>query len=332
LIFVFWKIAGRRLPYRAVTNRFPIGDNAAPDVGGGQASEGEMEQAGGTRPGFGETVSNAFRSTGQAAGQMPVLFFSAYFGLLAVSFATQYFGYNAIAASKLITGGIGVANALVLLAGMFAFYALNAFFLAPVAVAMHRFILRNEVNNSLAIPSRDRTRLFATWLVIIAAARVLSYVPGAFGSVMGDGRILAGLFAYICLLAVGVVGVRLSLLFPAVAVDDPAAGFFARAHTSWERTRGHFWFLFGLTLVIGFIVAIPFGMVISAITLSTVAGSIAAGGAPPKPDVMLDLMTSAPVLFLNALQYVVLTAVAAAGLSWIYRGLVEQEAKVAVPA
>jgi len=281
-----------------------------------------MAGAGSEMPPVFGTVGRAFGSTWQGFLKMPLLFLSAYAGVLAVSFAAQLTGFSAVKAGALVLGRMNPPEASVALGTMFASSALNTLFLAPLAVAMHRFVLRGDVTRGIALPTQRHTGVFIVWLLIILAVRATAYLPAVFGA-SGGGPAFALPFLYGGIAVVAVMGVRLSLLFPAVAIDAPSAGFFARAAESWARTRGHFWYVFVVALAIGFAVSAPLIMVISAITVGSVVQGIAGGGPPPSPNVMVSMLTSGPLLALNGLQYVVLTATGASGASWIYQALAE---------
>jgi uncharacterized protein YneF (UPF0154 family) len=131
-------------------------------------------------------------------------------------------------------------------------------------------------------------------------------------------------FVYAAAVGVAVVGVRISLLFPAVAVDAPSDSLLNRAQTSWKQTSGHFWYIFWIAVVIGFVISVPLGVILGIFTIWKIISQTLANGGPSDPNIMVRLMTAGPFLALSALQYVVITAAAAAGLSWIYRALVEK--------
>ena len=282
-----------------------------------------MESSEYALPPVGAMFGRAFGSTWRGILRMPLLFISAFAGAVAVAFASKFLGANPLKNAALITGGLTAMEGLKVLAGVFLIYLFQSIFLAPVAVAMHRFIIRGETTKGIVSIGPAHTRLFLFWLMLIEAVRIASMLPSALNP-PPDLRTLTVIAVYVVALTIAVIGVRICLLFPSAAIDAPSSSFFGRAAQSWRATRGHFWYIFAVGLLIALVVTVPTSIVVTSLAMSKVISGIASGGPPPKPDMVLDMFTSAPVLVLTALEYVVLTAAAAAGLSWIYRALVEK--------
>jgi hypothetical protein len=267
-------------------------------------------------------VGRAFASTWRGILAMPLLFVSAAVGVVAASFAEKYLGANPLRGAALISGGLTAREGLTVLAGTFAAYFFKSLFLAPVAVAMHRSIIRGETTSGIVSVLPAHTRLFVLWLMLIESVRILSLLPSALDP-PSEFRVPVVILVYAVALALAVIGVRISLLFPSAAIGAPASSFFGRAAQSWSRTRGHFWYVFAVCLLVALAVTIPTSVVVTSLAMSKVVTAVASGGPPPRSDFVLDMFTSGPVLVLTAIEYVVLTAAAAAGLSWIYRGLMD---------
>jgi hypothetical protein len=287
-----------------------------------------MDSSSQALPPVGTMFRRAFASTWRAIVSMPVLFASAGVGVVAVAFIAKFLGANPIQAGKLIIGGLTATEGLAVLAGTFLTYFAQSVFLAPVAVAMHRFIIRGETTKGIVSIAPGHTRLFLLWLMLIQTVRILSLLPVALAPAQ-ELRVPLVILVYAVAIAIAVAGVRICLLFPSAAIGAPSASFVGRAAASWNATRGHFWYIFAVGLLIGLVVTIPTSIVVTSLAMGSIVSGVASGGAPPKPDFVLEMFTSGPVLVLTALQYVVLSAAAAAGLSWIYRALVEGSADAA---
>ena len=135
--------------------------------------------------------------------------------------------------------------------GQFVLQFLAMLVLAPFAVAWHRFILLGEEMAEHAFFRFDnRVVIYAIYtfvieslivfgqLCVLAIARVLTLPSG----------IISGLFVVAILIAV-YFSLRLSFVFPAIALGQPGAGL----SSSFEITRGH-----GLQLLVAAILAVLF--------------------------------------------------------------------------
>ena len=112
----------------------------------------------------------------------------------------------------------------------------NGFFLTPVAIAVHRFVLLGEVTDRYTLnPREPRFLQFFSWTALY---QLLIGVPGVIatlerGSTGGTGITL------LCLALIG--SVWLLLLFPAIAVDARGAAW----QNSVADTKGHWWRIAG---------------------------------------------------------------------------------------
>ena len=100
--------------------------------------------------------------------------------------------------------------------------ALRAFLLAPILIAIHRFIILDEITKTYAVPLGEPAfRKFFGWLF---AFEVLAEFPLDFlGALRGLNATLAASaiwFVAALVLSVGLM-VRLSILPPAIAVEAP---------------------------------------------------------------------------------------------------------------
>lgn len=105
--------------------------------------------------------------------------------------------------------------------------------LAPLAVAVHRFILLGEDRNQLYFFNRTALR-FALLLVLFEAAKLFS----TYLSLLGTPSAVTFLYNVIY----GIVACWTLLIFPAVALEEKqAGGLFTTATT---RAQGNFWLIF----------------------------------------------------------------------------------------
>lgn len=111
--------------------------------------------------------------------------------------------------------------------------AANALLLAPVAVAVHRFVLLDEVSPGFTVLRQPCLRNFVIWTFCVQLA--LNSV--AIFGIVADISIFP-LLAWIALFAL--FG-RTLLIFPAVAIEVPAASASGRIEASLTSSRGLFW-------------------------------------------------------------------------------------------
>ncbi|HEY2835332.1 MAG TPA: hypothetical protein VGI89_02100 [Rhizomicrobium sp.] len=102
----------------------------------------------------------------------------------------------------------------------------------PLAVATHRLVLKGEITSGTIGLRTSYHWIFFAWLLglglvplllmdlLSASSRVLMIVPSVIG-------LLVGLYSV--------------LLFPAIAIEAPSAGWLDRFNTSWKQMRGHVW-------------------------------------------------------------------------------------------
>jgi hypothetical protein len=117
------------------------------------------------------------------------------------------------------------------------YYAL----VTPYFIAMHRFILLGEVTHRYRLDWDDRRfQLFFGWaftLYVLTRLASLDHVL--------PQHWMFKFIAVVATVAVGVVFTRVTIMFPAIAVDAPGAD----PRRAFEDTRGHGWYIFFLFLV-----------------------------------------------------------------------------------
>ena len=173
------------------------------------------------------------------------------------------------------------------------FVTIHSFLLAPVAIVTHRLVLLGE--DAPSMPSRPvvTTIRFALWVVALQFAADIPDLMWTFGV---PHPALIGL---IVRPMVGIASIRLTLIFPAVAIEARDAP----ARESWRDTRWRFW----RTAVVLFLTELPLLMVLGLLVwvLTRPAVSLAA------------LASVAPSPFLSCLD-VPFVAAAAAAASWMF--------------
>lgn len=144
---------------------------------------------------------------------------------------------------------------------------LQSFFLAPVAIAVHRYVLLGEVTETcFPDPASPRFRTFFVFGVLIQLLMLLPSLTNGWLSVL-----LFCLTVFLC--------ARLIILFPAVAVDDAGANLAG----AWQNSSGYFWRILAIVglsllpavLVVGLLSLIPVALLIANLPLVVIATFVA---------------------------------------------------------
>jgi hypothetical protein len=161
----------------------------------------------------------------------------------------------------------------------FLFGAAQSFFLTPYLIAVHRFILIDEVTSHYALdPQAPRFMRFFAWTVALSALAGVATLIHEILILIGLGQFLAVTVLIVLMVVVVFIGMRLTILFPAIAVDAPGA----TAENAFADTKGHAWRIF----LIGIVVILPFIVVAVVAALATVPFALSdpnAANAPPSP-------------------------------------------------
>jgi hypothetical protein len=121
--------------------------------------------------------------------------------------------------------------------------AVQSFLLTPFMIAVHRFIILDEVTPGYALdPSKPTFRLFFGWLVALSAVGSLVLWTYGLLTALSAPMMAAIVPTALVLVVVVIVSVRLTVLFPAIAVDLPGA----QASNAWADTKGH---AFGILVI-----------------------------------------------------------------------------------
>lgn len=182
-----------------------------------------------------------------AVWQMPLLFLSAALAMAVIGAGARWMGGTAAAEWG---PAVSAVSALAIL-------VLGAIVMATVAVAVHRYIILDETTPGIMSFKAKRVWIFAAWAFAMECLGALIQVPGRLDLPVGT----AGILTVLALVAVVVAGVRLSLIFPAVAVEAPHGGWKERITASLNMTRGRFWLIFlagaGAVLPVVLLLAAP---------------------------------------------------------------------------
>jgi hypothetical protein len=125
----------------------------------------------------------------------------------------------------------------------FAVTAAQSFFVTPIMIAVHRFVILGEVTTSYVLEPNQRVfRAFFGWLLalsVIGLFAVMLFAPNALPASLSLAIVL------IVMVLMIVVTLRLSILFPAIAVETPGA----TARNAWADSKQHTFSIFLIFLL-----------------------------------------------------------------------------------
>jgi hypothetical protein len=253
------------------------------------------------RPTGTEIAKHAWNSTVSGIRAMPALFLAAFFVAIILSLALTFMRPDRLAGFGHFPTLRAVAIAT---ASILAWSALTA----PVAVAMHRFVLLGQTTSSVLSFAPRHTKLFFLW----AAALQLVY-----DTAQGISGLLYphyfAVFRLVAIVAVVIVSVHLAMIFPAVAIEDGTDDWQARINRSWRQMQGNSW-LFIRAGIVTFLPVIIFWLVV--IIAMLFFGFIARGiMGTAEPFSLLPRLWFSAVLAVVAIFSIALGAAVA---SWTY--------------
>lgn len=202
-----------------------------------------------------------------------------------------------------------------LLAKLFEFptIVVRAIVFAPLAVATHRLIVLNEVTPGYISLAPTRTQRFILWAVLI---QLVLIVPSLLRQPSQPSLAVVALSVALLIISI-VVCVRLTLIFPAIAIESGNQNW----DRTWQLTRGHFW-----RIALPFLyVFLPF-LGIAGLVLFWRAGTFSAAGlaAFAQEQKYQPLFTQSPDILMKAVGGTVFTGLGAAVASWLYVVLLQQ--------
>jgi hypothetical protein len=253
------------------------------------------------RPTGTEIGKRAWNSTLSGIRAMPALFLAAFFVAILLSLALTYMRLDRLANFGLLAAP---RDLVIAVASILAWSALTA----PVAVAIHRFVLLDQTTDSILSYAPRHTKLFFVW----AAALQL-----VFDAVQGVGRLLSwhqfSLMRIVAFIIVAVVSVHLAMIFPAVAIEDGEDDWRTRMAKSWNQMQGNAW----LFIRAGIVTFLPVFIVwVVVFIVMSLFGMMARGIVGPVANfsMMSRLWLSAAIAVVTVLSI----ALGAALASWTY--------------
>lgn len=261
------------------------------------------------RPSARQVTARAWQSLLSATRRMAPFFVTAFLLLVAVTFLSNRLSHllpftPADYARHLVKPGpVPLGGLLLLLAFTTLTTILHAIVLAPVAVAMHRFILLGETRTGLYAVNAVSLH-FAAW------AALFQVTLGLFQMIQ---LLRPGMHFVVSLMNLGywVLVLWTLLLFPSVAVEEPSSAA-KRLDTALERTKGNFW----LTFRAMFLTLAPLVLVMSLVFLVPMFKD----GINPARDPSADVARFGtwPYLLWGAAGSILLVALGASAASWLY--------------
>lgn len=247
------------------------------------------------RPKILRTVWRAWVSTGAAMRDMPLAFLTTAAASILLTLVVAHLnGPSVVPSPGQEPPAEGYGAALLSLIAFLPVSFANALVLAPLAVAMHRFVVLGERRALLPLRPLSRVVGYAAWVTLFNTCLCL---PGFLLTTPTPARALVVGLSFAVML---VVTVRLTLLFPQIAIRRAGEPL----RTLWTTTRWRFW----NTATVLVLAVIPV-VVLQFMVMLAVFGTITAATIVAMGDMPL-------VSALNAL-YVALGAAVA---SWLFVG------------
>ena len=199
---------------------------------------------------------------------------------------------------------------------------LKAMVVAPLAVAIHRFILLDDLTPRLSF-TRAHTWLFFGWTfslqistTLIAYGRLTYERHLAFDTL---SRAIQDLFASTSIV-IWIITIYLAMIFPAVATDVPSAGPMQRIVTSLRQMRSNFWRFVGGAVLAELPLLIPILLITVLLQRMMMNDYIERGVAHAHVPLQTGGWFLA-ICLISGVETVAVVAVAAAVASWTYATL-----------
>jgi hypothetical protein len=127
--------------------------------------------------------------------------------------------------------------------------AVQSFLITPFLIAVHRFILLHQATGQYALaPQEPRFLRFFGWSLVITTLSLIPALLQSWLGALGIPDLLTVMLTFVLLIGCFFLTFRLTILFPAIAVD--AAG--ATAANAYADSKGNVWrifFIFLLTML-----------------------------------------------------------------------------------
>jgi hypothetical protein len=120
---------------------------------------------------------------------------------------------------------------------------------APVAVAVHRYILIGQITPGFFSFRPQYTKSFFFWGAGLQVIAALLTIPPSLLLVNKYLAIIGSLAAFAFATLYLIVILHLAMIFPAVATEVPNAHWRIRIANSWKQMKGHSWLLIRAAIV-----------------------------------------------------------------------------------
>jgi len=189
-----------------------------------------------------QTVTTAYRDVGRVIHAMPVLTGTMIAILIAFNIASLF-----ILPAPSPGSFKSPLFDLILLAAA----AIQSFLLTPFLIAVHRFILLHQLTGQYALaPQEQRFSRFFRWSLVITALSLFPSVLQAGLGALGFPGVFTGVLTLAIMIVCFFLTFRLTILFPAIAIDAPGA----TAANAYADSKGNVWRIF----FIFFLAILPF--------------------------------------------------------------------------
>ena len=143
---------------------------------------------------------------------------------------------------------------------------------APLAVAMHRLVLLDQVTLGVISLGPRHTRLFFVWMTVLQLAYRAS---DAMLMPFKNSLLFYNLLLIVSAIVMTVVSIHLAMIFPAVATEAPSENWRIRMAKSWRQMHGHSWLFFRAAVLAGMpLVLAGLAIVIPCIIFEETYGSL----------------------------------------------------------
>jgi hypothetical protein len=134
---------------------------------------------------------------------------------------------------------------------LFAASAIQSFLITPFLIAVHRFILLHQLTGQYALaPQEPRFLRFFCWSLAITALSLIPSLLQAWLGALGPPGVLTSILTLAIMIMCLFLTFRLTILFPAIAIDAPGA----TAANAYADSKGNVWRIF----FIFFLAILPF--------------------------------------------------------------------------
>lgn len=189
-----------------------------------------------------QTVKTAYHDVGRVIHAMPILVGSMIAILIALNLASLF----VLPASTPASFRSPLFDSILLAAA-----AVQSFLTTPFLIAVHRFILLDQATGQYALaPQEPRFLRFFGWSLVITMLSLVPSLLQAWFGALGPPGMFTGILTIAAMIVCLFLTFRLTILFPAIAIDAPGA----TAANAYADSKGNVWRIF----FIFFLAILPF--------------------------------------------------------------------------